>query len=207
MASVFIRVPLWPKFFLAALGAFGALAVSPAWAQDGSSTLADKVKAGLLVEFARYTTWPADRFDGADAPLVMTVLDDERLAEVLIAFVRSGAVRLHGRPVRVLRLPRVDPDDEEQVRSFLKSVEQSHLLYIGQSSARRVRELLRRVEGSTLLTVSTTPRFATEGGMIGLFLQENRYRFDINLNSIERAGLRISSKVLDLARRVIRSDG
>jgi hypothetical protein len=48
-------------------------------------------------------------------------------------------------------------------------------------------------------------RFVQMGGMIGFFLEDNKVRFDINLNAAERSNLKISASLLTLAKTVIGS--
>jgi hypothetical protein len=62
--------------------------------------------------------------------------------------------------------------------------------------------MLGRLRGSSTLTVGETAGFAARGGMINLTLEENRLRFEINQLAAERAGLKISSKLLSLAKLV-----
>jgi hypothetical protein len=45
-------------------------------------------------------------------------------------------------------------------------------------------------------------RFVELGGIINFFVQNNRVRFEINVNSAERAGLKLSSQLLSLAKVV-----
>ena len=49
--------------------------------------------------------------------------------------------------------------------------------------------------------------FAPQGGMIGFLVDNQRLRFEVNLDAAERANLRISSQLLKLATRVIRHEG
>ena len=58
------------------------------------------------------------------------------------------------------------------------------------------------MDGATALTVSDAESFTDRGGMVGLFLRDNRLRFTVNRDAVERAGLRISSKALALAESV-----
>jgi hypothetical protein len=58
--------------------------------------------------------------------------------------------------------------------------------------------------GGTVLTIGETDRFAQAGGMIRLIIDEGRVRFDVNIVSAERAGLKVSSQLLKLARKVER---
>ena len=69
-------------------------------------------------------------------------------------------------------------------------------------NAATVRDLLSRFEGRPTLTLSAVPGFAKGGGMIELAREGGRIRLEVNLAAAGRAGLRISSKVLGLARAV-----
>ena len=51
-----------------------------------------------------------------------------------------------------------------------------------------------------LLTVSDIKGFAAAGGVIELFAEDGKMRFEINTRAAQRAGLRISSQLLKLAR-------
>jgi len=53
-----------------------------------------------------------------------------------------------------------------------------------------------------MLTVGEGDDFPAAGGVIGLVIEDNKVRFDVNLEAAERAGLKISSKLLKLARNV-----
>lgn len=71
-----------------------------------------------------------------------------------------------------------------------------HLVFITDSEERRVGLLLRGLAGRSVLTVSDIDGFAEAGGRIGLVVDERRVRFDINLTSVQREGLRASSQLL-----------
>jgi hypothetical protein len=76
-----------------------------------------------------------------------------------------------------------------------------HLLYVAQKS--QMTALLNSMGRLPVLTVSDSPGFIQAGGMIGLYLVENRVRFSINLGAAQRAGLKLSSQLLQLAQEVI----
>ena len=82
-------------------------------------------------------------------------------------------------------------------------LEGCHVLFLGEGQKKMLPDALASVKGSPVLTVGETERFAQDGGMIGLCLEQNRIRFEINLDSAERAGLRISARLLALAKTVI----
>ena len=186
-----------------ALGLASLILLSSVRAQDASPSLAIKVKAALLVEFARYTTWPAERLKG-DGPVVIGVIADDELAGVLAELVKREAPKVRGRAVEVRKLPRIDPADKDDVKRFTKQAAELHVLYMGEAGGQRPRDLLRLLGGIPVLTVSQTSRFAEDGGMIELSLPQKSYRFDINNRSVTQAGLNVSAKMLELARKVIR---
>ena len=64
-------------------------------------------------------------------------------------------------------------------------------------------ETLERLQGLPVLTVGDSEQFAQQGGMIGFSLQDNKVRFEINLGAAQQAGLKISSRLLTLAKKVI----
>ncbi len=56
------------------------------------------------------------------------------------------------------------------------------------------------VKGLPILTVGETPGFAERGGMIRFTLEDNRVRFEINVEAAREADLNISSRLLTLAK-------
>jgi hypothetical protein len=51
-----------------------------------------------------------------------------------------------------------------------------------------------------VLTVSDGERFSEAGGIIELYIDGGRIRFAINVDAAERSGLRLSSRLLGLAK-------
>ena len=74
------------------------------------------------------------------------------------------------------------------------------------TSAIRIRRAsaatLDELKGAPVLTVGDGDDFARNGGMIGLFVEDGRMRFAINPDAAHRAGLRLSSQLLKLAKIV-----
>ena len=65
-----------------------------------------------------------------------------------------------------------------------------------------VKQIIALLQGAAVLTVSDAPRFAERGGMLGLVVREGRLAFDANAEAIRQTRLKVSSKVLRLARIV-----
>jgi hypothetical protein len=77
-----------------------------------------------------------------------------------------------------------------------------HVLYVGVLTESRGAEMLKALKGLPVLTVGDTARFCAEGGMIGFLLERERLRFEIRFDATEHAGLKVSSRVLALAKTV-----
>jgi hypothetical protein len=84
----------------------------------------------------------------------------------------------------------------------LQDRESCHILFISSSERDHLSQILASLKDKKTLTVGETPTFLSSGGMINFTLLDNRIRFEINLSAAERAGLKLSSKLLSLATTV-----
>jgi hypothetical protein len=157
----------------------------PANAQNATT---GEVKAAFLYNFARFTEWPTAAFSSAASPFLIGVSGDEVLRQTVDAVVRGKAVGGRGLKTRVVR------DD--------KDVADIQILFVGGSSGGRVTELLKAVTGQPVLTVGDFDRFCDRGGMINFLVEDNRVRFEIRFDATEQAGLKVSSRVLTLAKAI-----
>jgi uncharacterized protein DUF4154 len=150
-----------------------------AWAQDvPSPARTDQLKAGYVLNFARFVEWP----EFAPSTLTLCVVGNSGVLEAL-----RGTESTNHIGARTVSLREVG--DAE-------SFEGCNILYLETSNGRRVGQVL---PNSATLTVSDDKGFTRSGGAIELFTQANRLRFIINTENARRAGLRISSSLLQLA--------
>lgn len=184
--------------------AFGALMLDAVPVPPASVTAAEaaeveaaELKAAYVVNFARYTEWPADRFDHAASPLTVVVIGDERVAEELEA-IAERSDPIGGHPLEVRRL-RLSPPESWRRREMLEAIRRAHLVYLGPGAEDGVPELIADLAGVPVLTVGDVPGFAAGGGMIGLRQRERRVVFDANPEAIKQSGLAVSARLLKLA--------
>lgn len=171
---------------LAALVICGVAAAASASGPDDPPT-EYQVKAAFLFNFAKFVEWPADAF-AAGAPLSICVVGEDPFGDNLDALTKGE--RLNSREIAVRRLK---GDDAPRG---------CHVLFVSGSERRRLRQVLEEVHGGGVLTVSDIDEFARAGGMIRLTKQNYRIGFEINPQAAERARLKISSKLLSLAKIV-----
>ena len=174
---------------LALLQGSAILAAEPSAGEPSRDTsLEYDVKAAFLFNFAKFVEWPEDRPEGDRSALVIGVLGVDPFGGALDAAVRDKTV--NGRALSVKRFREV------------KDLAPCQILFISASETRRLPEILSRLGGTPILTVGEPEAFTREGGIIRFVTEDNKVRFEINVEAAERANLRISSKLLALARIV-----
>jgi hypothetical protein len=142
-----------------------------------------EVKAAFILNFTKFVEWPPSAFASADAPLTICILGEDPFGRVFDQIVEGESV--NGHKIVVARLP------VEQQKTC-------HVIYAAVSPATQPSS------SSPVLTIGEGDEFLRRGGMIAFVLDNRHVRFDINLKAATNAGLRLSSKLLSVARSVER---
>lgn len=175
---------------LPALAALGLLLGSlPAQAQSADL---GALRAGFLLNFAKLASWPEARFAAADAPLRLCLLADDASLDAL-------SKSLSGKPVGSHALELVPVSNAAAIRAG-----NCHLAYLGPEAQPRYGELMAALAASGALIVDEGSRFSWPDGMIRLFVEDGRMRFELNLDAVEKAGLKIDPRLIRLARLAAR---
>lgn len=147
----------------------------------------DQLEAEVIYKFAEFTTWPESAFAASNSPLVIDVLDDEPMGRILDKTVRGKMIG--GRRLLVERFQRAE------------EVKTCHILFISQSEIRQTGEIVKRLKGKPVLTVTDAqgqgPEFA--GVMIRITLERNKPYFHIDQQAAKAAHLTLSSRLLRMA--------
>lgn len=149
-------------------------------------TLEDDVKAAFLYNFTKFIEWPPPA--QPDEPFRLCAIANPSLVAAVDRTIADETVG--GR-----RLVRVEPQSVDEARGCA-------ILYIGKSAGERGVHLAAGVRDLPVLTVGEGTQFLQQGGAIGFLLDNNRVRFDISARSLQRSGLKASSKLLRVARTV-----
>lgn len=147
-----------------------------------------EVKAAFLYNFGKFVEWPKDSVQARDPVFVIGVLGADPFGGVLDRLSQGG--NIHGKPVRIRHF------------NTRRDLDRCHVLFISRSESASLPEIMDALGTGPVLTVGDFEGFLRNGGAIGLFLEERRVRFAINLKATERAGLTVSSKLLRLASSV-----
>ena len=173
-----------------------ALSVSLSWApgalaqdRDSSNSSEYLIKAGFIFNFAKFVEWPQTTFAQPDSPIVIGILGTDPFGAIIDQIVQDKKIGGRGFVVKRLKWG-ADPKDLKECK----------ILFVGASERMHIDELVQIVRGLPILTVGETPGFAERGGVIRLVLEDNKVRFEVNVDAAHQAGLTISSRLLTLAR-------
>jgi hypothetical protein len=176
---------------LACLVLVAALIAAPGRATGTSADVTSSaVKAALLYNFAKYTEWPALR---SGAPILACVVGDDGIASALVDTVRGQ--NINGHAIEVQR-------GQDSARWG-----GCHLLFIANTETKRSAGGLTGIRTFAVLTVSDGKSFSHAGGIIELYVEDGLMHFANNLDAVDRAGLRLSSRLLGLAKIIRDGDG
>jgi uncharacterized protein DUF4154 len=139
-----------------------------------------QIKAAYLYNFLKYVEWP----NSINRTFLICVAGQNPFGSVLDGLTKNERVR--GNPVKTELI--LGPETGCDV------------IFTPRTS--NIPAYLQDAAGRPILTVGETPRFIEQGGIVNFFLENGKVRFEINRSAAERAGLRISSRLLQLAKIV-----
>lgn len=168
---------------MAVLAMLGAAAPGAGMAAAREAALEYRIKAACLLHFAEYVVWPPA---ASDRPFRICIAGEDPFGPGLDRMVSAESV--DGARIEVRR----SPDDDELAGC--------RILFVGRSESDRLERIFDRVKDRPVLTVGETEAFRRAGGMIDFIVENNRVRLRINAAAAERTGLKISARLLRLAK-------
>ncbi len=174
-----------------ALTAIGCAVAAPTAAQvvdEAAAALERSVKAAFVFKFTGFVDWPAQALP-PEAPIRIGVMGEEAIVQEI----REAAT---GRTVEGRRVlaKRVVPGD---------TLEGVHILFMRDPAFRELADKVAGLEPEAMLIVTETPGALELGSIVNFAVDEGRVRFDLSLEAAERRGLRLSSRLITVARRVL----
>ncbi len=167
------------------LSAISVFASTSSEAINADKPSEQQLKASFIYHFPKFIKWPTP--PATNTKFVICVLGNHPL---------SGNIEL-------LNGKRINEQDIEIKLISQPLVNTCHVLFIAESEAGTVADILSHIADVPILSISDIPDFTQAGGMIEMKLIDDKIRFDINLNAAEKAGLNINSQLLKLATQVI----
>ncbi len=138
------------------------------------------VRAAYVFNLTKYVQWPQEK------------------SELIIGFIGSPTT---GEKLRELLEGK--SSESRSIHVVLVSPEEDlpkcAILYFTDPPPKKLRTLLDKPENRGILTVGETDSFVREGGMVGLVKVRDQIQIQVNLEATQQAGVKISSRLLNLA--------
>jgi len=151
-----------------------------------------EVKAAFLYNFAKFVTWSQNESDSSNESFIIGIAGRDPFGNLIEQVMGSKTVL--GKQIQIRRY---------------RSVYQAglcHILFVSESEKNNYKQILKLFSGRPVLTVSDADGFIEAGGMIRLYVADNKIRFEINVRAAEKAKLKLSSKLLYLATNLKNND-
>lgn len=165
----------------------------PPWAQAEAQAKAQaaeiQIKAAFLYKFGSYVEWPSHAFERADSPFVIGVIASDRFVKVLEQTVSERG--MNGHRIVVRRMQRGE------------APQGVHIMFVAGTDAATLDESIAAAKGLSTLIVTDAERGLSAGSMISFVIEDNKVRFDIAPEAAEQSHLKISARLMSVARKVL----
>lgn len=141
-----------------------------------------EVEAAFIHNIAKFVEWPATSPAGDNLQLCILGRSPFAKAAAPLAGRRIGELVWEVRPV-----------------DSHANLHECRVLFIAASESANLRSILEGI-GSAVLTVGDSGGYADRGVMVNFYSEENKVRFEINVDAVRRSGLKVSSQLLKLVR-------
>ena len=135
--------------------------------ENDAISLEDKIKAAFVYNFTKYIEWVDD--DTTDSFEIGIIGD----SDIIFPLQEIAEMELvNNRKIEVIHF------------QDIQDINSCNILYISASEADELRDILKKIDGRNILTISDSNGFANEGGAINFVIVEGKLKFEINSNVI-----------------------
>jgi hypothetical protein len=144
-----------------------------------------QIKAAMMINFIQFVDWPTD--DPGQSPdfLTIGIFGADNFGSAIDSI--DGRI-VNEKQLKLLRL------------NSTKELKQCQVVFVPESESYRLSEILSSLNGVPVLTIGESDRFIQQGGIIRFYLEQNHVRFEINKTAANHSKLKISAKLMEIAR-------
>ena len=142
------------------------------------------IKAMFLLNFIKYVEWPIENTKNT---FQIGVVGDSEIYDALTVLTTKRSSE--GQKVEIKRF------EERNSANY-------QMIFISNTNGKRSDELIKKYSAKGILIISEEEKGKSKLAGINLFNQDNKIRFEINLTSVKNNGMKVSSKLLELATKV-----
>lgn len=181
-----------------------------ATAADSKKDYEQNIKAAFLFNFVNFVDWPKERMPDNDEPIIIGIIGNK---DSIKAFAPIKGKKIRGKNIIIKQfddLSKLEKSKDKNNSSWdqkIESLKKCHIviLYRCDNDARgRQTAIIKELKGTPTLLVGESPGMLERGCNINFLVEKNKVRFEINLVSTKHNNLKIRSKLLKLAKRIIK---
>ncbi|MEA2012602.1 MAG: YfiR family protein [Verrucomicrobiota bacterium] len=145
-----------------------------------------KVKVGYLYNFLQFIYWPRDTFKDSRKPLILAIFGKNPFGYIIEQIEDQTA---RGRKIKVLYITEIS-----------EKLKDCHIIFIPKKEQKNFPEILKIINKLPIVTIGEDEEFNKSEAMISLIKLDRKIVFEINLKKALQNNIKISSKLLKLAR-------
>lgn len=169
-----------------------------------------RIKAAFLYNFIKFVDWPKEKMADSNEPIVIGIIGSRDFVK---AFEPVKHKKIKNRRISIKyfegyeKLKKSPTGNNSQWNQRMRTLKNCHVLLLCSSDEipiDNLRQIIGELNASPVLTVGETRDFLESGGVVNFLMEDKKIRFEINAAAAENSKLRVSSKLLRLAKRVIK---
>ena len=199
-------------YILAVFILFAALFAAPATAAASRQTRKQQIKAAFLYNFINFVDWPKEKMPDNDEPIIIGIIGSK---DFIKAFDPIKDKQIRGKDIVIRYFEDLNVSEKSKDKNgskrkqTIESLKKCHIVFLcapDSASTDNSAQLTDALGNSPILIVGEQAGFLENGGHIRFLVEKKKVRFEINLDSAKFNHLKIRSKLLKLATRVIQED-
>jgi hypothetical protein len=183
-----------------------SLTIPAGYSMDEAESKEYQLKSAFLFNFLKFVDWPKN----SDSNEITIGIISKEPLDNLFEPLKNKKVRNKNVIIKQFpgfeELQKLGKQNQAEMDKQLESIRKCQLLFICASETASLKNILEQVKDKNVLTVGETENFLKAGGIINFVVEEKKVRFEINMEASDKAKLKISSQLLQLAKNVIKSE-
>jgi hypothetical protein len=139
------------------------------------------LKAVFIYNFTHYIEWDSS---SATGDFIIGIIGESEVSKSLADIAKTNTINNRNIKIRAYDKP--------------ENINKCHILFIPKSCPFQLVSILKKTE-SGVLTISETTGYANMGTALNFVVKDDKLKFEANLKSLDKAGLKASSQLLKLA--------
>ncbi|MCK4752027.1 MAG: YfiR family protein [Planctomycetes bacterium] len=162
-----------------------------------------QVKAVFLYNFIKFTDWPEEKITQNSDSVKIGVIGKSPFGDHLELIAGKQA---KGKKIAIKLFKSLKKWDKSETKDNFNALKRCHLLFICSSEKENLKEISNSIKNYYVLTVSDIDGFLETGGVIKFSVVDEKVYFEINIIAAKQAELKLRSKFLRLAKRVMKEE-